>query len=93
MSYDRSEAKYIGVQITLAKHEVMVYASPRVAESLKLINSLDLYHGVKILKLVEAVYKQGHKDGARETLNQLGDKITQLQENIKHRNPGRPIKK
>jgi len=39
---------------------------------------MTLYHGVRLGQVIEAVYKQGQKDGAKKA--------------VPHRNPGQPKK-
>jgi len=90
---ETKKSRFIAVDVPLQHSAVTVYASPRIAEALKVINAMDLFHGVKVLQLIDAVYIQGKKDGARDTLLKLGEHIDELKESIPHRNPGKPSKR
>jgi hypothetical protein len=50
---------------------------------------MKLYKGVRLSQVLEAVYKQGMKDDARDVVHKLDD----LKETISYRNPGQPKKK
>jgi hypothetical protein len=64
--------------------------SPRRADALeKIIGDMSLYDGVKLLDVFEAVYDQGHKDGARAVF----EKVDSAKKEIPHRAPGRPRKR
>jgi len=66
---------------------VAVRASAKTADALEEVSSnLTLYQGVRLAQVVEAVYEQGRKDGAREVI----DGFDQLAQTIPHRTPGRP---
>ena len=47
-----------------------------------------MFEGIKLLDIVEAVYVQGRKDGARAVFEEIDD----LKREIPHRAPGRPRK-
>ena len=71
---------------------VTVYAGIRVADALaELMSDMTLYKGAKFSQVVQAVYEQGLRDGRRQVFDEL-DKVKQRPE-LKHRNPGRPVKK
>lgn len=53
---------------------------------------MTLYHGVRFAQILEAVYTQGQKDGARNVFGELDKKIKEAQKVIPHRNPGQPRK-
>jgi hypothetical protein len=73
---------------------VKVYASPKVGEALRdIVTEMSLYDGVKLTQIIEAVYTQGKKDGARETFDRLDKGVAEMRKAISHRNPGRPRKK
>jgi hypothetical protein len=88
-----NKPRSIAVEVELPSRAITVYASPRIAEALKYIEEMELFRGVKVLQLIDAVYRQGRKDGARDTLSKLGDHIEQLKESVPHRNPGKPSNK
>ena len=79
--------------IPLGSKEVAVYATPRVAKALEEVTEdMTLYHGVRLTQLMEAMYQQGKKDGAREAFSELDDKLKEVKKAIPHRNPGKPKK-
>jgi hypothetical protein len=86
--------KYQVTLVPLKSEDVKVYASPRVAAALAEVkNSLDLYHGVRLSQLLEAVYVQGRKDGASAAFEAIDAGVLQAQKAVKHKKPGRPRKK
>jgi hypothetical protein len=69
---------------------IQVYASPKIAQTFKEVSfDMDLYKGVKLSQLLEAIYLQGKKDGARSVFAGLDV----LKGQISHRNPGQPRKR
>lgn len=82
---------YRTIRVTLRKTVASVYTSPRTARALAdLLTDATLYEGVKIGQILEAVYKQGKKDGAREAFEELDRSLTNVRKQIPHKNPGRP---
>ena len=76
------------------KKKVKVYASPKVGDALREVTKdIDLYHGVRLTEVLEAIYAQGKKDGARETFDTLDRGLADAKKAIPHRTPGRPKKK
>jgi len=76
--------------VTLPKGDVSVYFGSRVANALhELTVDMNIYKGVRLGELLQAVYEQGKKDGAR----QVRDSFDQMMKNIPHQNPGQPKKK
>jgi hypothetical protein len=68
-----------------------VYTSPRKADALQdIMTEMPLYEGVKLMEIMEAVYQQGHKDGARDAFDELDAKASEARKAIPHRNPGKP---
>lgn len=73
------------------KGEIAVLASPRTADALEeIVKNADLYDGVKLTQIMEAVYVQGHKDGARQAIEQLEAELTTVRKKLAPRRPGRP---
>ncbi len=73
---------------------VRVYAGARVSDALREISSkMTMYEGVRLTQVLDAMYEQGKKDGARKAFEELDDRIAKLKEAIPHRTPGRPRKK
>lgn len=70
------------------KH-VKVYASAKIRDALDHITTnMALYDGVRLAQVLEAVYKQGCKDGARNVFAKIDD----VKKLVPHRRPGRPSK-
>jgi sulfate adenylyltransferase subunit 1 (EFTu-like GTPase family) len=85
---------YQTIALVLKKETVPVRASPRVADALEEISgSMDLYQGVKLLQILEAVYTQGKKDGAREAFEEIDASFEAVKKLVPHRSVGRPRKK
>lgn len=81
--------RMVRTNIELPTVIVPVYAGVRVGTALDVIKmDMDLYKGVKLAEVLEAIYEQGCKDGARAAFEQL-DKVKKL---VPHKNPGRPSK-
>jgi len=80
--------------VTLHKKTVAVYASPKISAAIEtIIGEMPLYEGVKIIQVMEALYDQGAKDGARNALESITAKVKEVEKSIPHRNPGKPKKK
>jgi hypothetical protein len=76
--------------VPLPKGQIAVYFGKRVAEALHEVTvDMTLYKSVRLGQLLQAVYEQGHKDGAR-TVKESFDK---MMKDIRYRNPGKPRKK
>jgi len=79
--------------IPVGDKSIDVYASPRISKALEEVTrDMTLYHGVRFAQILEAVYHQGQKDGARNAFGELDKKIKEAQKAIPHRNPGQPKK-
>ena len=82
--------KTIGLDLTKAG-KVSVYTSPRLADALKdIMNDMKLYDGVRLTQILEAVYLQGKKDGARGAFEELDRNVAAAKKRIPHQKPGRP---
>lgn len=80
--------------IPMSTQNVAVYASPKVSKALEEITEdLTLYHGVRLSQVLEAVYNQGQKDGARNAITEIQQNLNKTIDKIPHRNPGKPKKK
>lgn len=85
------EKKPRGVRtdIALIDTTIAVYAGKRVSEALnELTSNMTIYHGVKLSQILDAVYTQGKKDGARA----VSESFQKMMKEIPHRNPGHPKK-
>lgn len=84
-------SKYKAVLIALKSGSIKVYASPRIRHALKeLREEMSLYKGVRFLQVLQAVYLQGKKDGARVAFEALDESLSKARRAVPHRNPGRP---
>lgn len=80
--------------VPLGDKEIAVYASQRVGKALaEITEDMSLFHGVRLQQILEAVYDQGQKDGARKTLEMLDGAIEEVKDEVPHRNPGQPRKR
>lgn len=79
--------------IPLGTQEVAVYATPKIAKALgEVTEDMTLYHGVRLAQVMEAIYLQGQKDGARNAIGTLEQALSEAKEGVPHRNPGKPPK-
>lgn len=80
--------------IPMSSQNIAVYASPKVSKAMEEITEdMTLYHGVRLSQVLEAVYKQGQKDGARNAITEIQNNLSKTIKEIPHRNPGKPKKK
>ena len=87
---------YRTIRLELEKRDapVPVYTSARVADALAKIRAeATLYEGVKLMQVLEAIYEQGRKDGARSAFEELERAQAQVRRRIPHQKPGRPKKR
>lgn len=90
MTKKAKRARCVKTLVPLSEGVVPVYAGLRVAHALQeLTADMDLYRGVRLTQLLEAVYQQGKKDGARS----VRDSFETMMKSIPHLNPGQPRKK
>lgn len=86
---------YRTIKIHLPKSKVTtsVYTSARVADALREVTKdATLYEGVRLAQVMEAVYHQGRKDGARAAFDQMDRRLAEAKAELPHRRPGRPRK-
>lgn len=90
-----TKPKYCLTKVYLPKSgEVKMYFSPKVASALREVSEdMTLYMGVRLGTLLEAVYSQGMKDGARKAFEEVGRGFLSAQKLVPHKNPGKPAKK
>lgn len=72
---------------------VPVYASARVGRAIDEVSGeLDLYHGVRLLEIMEAMYVQGLTNGRAEVFAAQEEQARELRAraDLQHRNAGRP---
>ncbi len=87
------KTRNVNNKIPVGDKNISVYASPRITKALEEVTAdMNLYHGVRFAQILEAVYTQGQKDGARSAFEELDKKVKEAQKAIPHRNPGQPKK-
>jgi hypothetical protein len=88
-----AKPKYKATEIALKSGKIRIYASPKLEHAMKEVTSdLTLYKGVRLTEVLDAVYSQGKKDGAREAFDKLDESISSAKQLVPHRNPGKPKK-
>jgi hypothetical protein len=87
----KHKAKYKRLDVGLQSGQLTLYVGQRVREALlEVTTDMDLYRGVRLGQVMEAVYKQGQKDGRKEVIEQFEEKI---KEKANYLPPGQPRKK
>jgi hypothetical protein len=82
--------RYVKTLVPLSDSSISVYAGVRVAHALhEVTTDMDLYKGVRLSELLEAVYEQGKKDGART----VSESFLFMMRDIPHKNPGQSRKR
>ena len=90
VSLPKKKPRVVKTLVPLPKGSVPVYFGSRVAQALHEVTvDMDLYSGVRLGELLQALYEQGRKDGAR----QVKESFYQMMKQIPHMNPGQPKKK
>lgn len=93
MKRQTKQARYKITVVPLKNSDVKIYASPKVASALaELARDLTFYQGVRFSEIVDAVYEQGKKDGARAAFTAVDTQVIEARKLIPHRLPGRPRK-
>ncbi len=73
--------------------EVTVYEGPKLQSALsEITGDMNLYEGVKLAQIFEAIYSQGKRDGAKVAFEEIERGVAAAQKKIPHRPPGRPKK-
>ncbi len=72
---------------------VAIRTSAKRADALeKIIGEMTLFDGVKLYDIMESIYVQGHKDGARVAFESIDKNVLASKRAIPHRSVGRPRK-
>lgn len=88
-----SSRGYKTVTVQLAKTELALRGSQKLVHAVRtLTDDMSLYEGVKFGQILEAVYAQGKKDGARAAFDEVDSGLKKAMKAIPHKNPGRPRK-
>ncbi len=86
----KNKPKYKKIEVELPRETLTLYAGERVREALaEVTTNMNLYKGVRLGQVMQAVYEQGLKDGRREIIEQFEDKI---RDETNYLPPGRPRK-
>ncbi len=75
---------------------VPVYAGVKVGRALdEVTEDIDLYHGVRLSQVMEAVYEQGRRDGRSEVFDAFTESSAEIakRKDLAHRKPGAPRKR
>jgi hypothetical protein len=84
-------AGYRTIKVQLRNTEASVYTSPKVARALEdILEDATLWDGIKIGQIMEAVYLQGAKDGARRAFDETDRSLADVKKRVPHKKPGRP---
>jgi hypothetical protein len=90
----KKQGKYKITLVPLRNSEIKVYASPKISSALaEVAQDMNLYQGVRLAEILEAVYEQGKKDGARAAFAAVESQVVEARRLVPHRLPGRPRKK
>lgn len=90
----RKRRGYRTIKVQLSKSDLTLYGGAKLMDAVQAITKdMTLYQGVKFGQILEAVYDQGKKDGAREAFLQTEKSFKQAKRAIPHKRPGRPIRK
>jgi hypothetical protein len=82
--------RYQKVDVDLPSGEITLYVGSKVRCALEeVMKDMDVYHGVRLTEVMEAVYEQGQKDGRREII----EKVEGIKKGVNYLPPGRPRKK
>jgi glutamate mutase epsilon subunit len=85
-----SPAKWKRVTVDLPKQELALYAGSKLRAALTEVTlDMDLFKGVKLGQVLEAVYEQGKKDGRKDIIEQFDHDI---KGKANYLPPGRPKK-
>lgn len=82
---------YRTVTVRLVSSELTLRGGQRLIHAVRaLTDDMSLYEGVKFAQILEAVYVQGRKDGARAAFEEIDRGLRSAMQAIPHKNPGRP---
>ncbi len=86
----KNRPKYKKIEVKLPKETLALYAGKKVRDAIQEVTTgMNLYKGVRLGQVMEAVYEQGLKDGRREIIEQFEGKI---KDKVNYLPPGRPKK-
>lgn len=77
--------------LTLSESQLTLRGGNRLVKAVQaLTEDMNLYEGVKFAQILEAVYEQGRKDGARAAFEAIDGGVKEAKTIVPYRNPGRP---
>jgi hypothetical protein len=84
---------YRTTTVQLAESSLALRGSQKLVNAVEtLTGDMNLYEGVRFSQILEAVYAQGRKDGARAVFEQIDSGVKTAKRAIPYKNPGRPRK-
>jgi hypothetical protein len=91
MGKSKKLPKWTKIDVELPKAgKLTLYAGSKVSSALhEVTTELDLYQGVRLSEVMEAIYEQGLKNGRREVIEQFDH---QIMKKVNYLPPGRPKK-
>ena len=90
MAKRKKSAKWNKITVDLPREQLALYAGSKVRMALTEVTmEMDLYQGVRLGQVLEAVYEQGIKDGRREIIEKFEHDIKRKANYLP---PGRPRK-
>jgi len=82
------------LKVKLVSTDLTLYAGSRLLGAVQdIINNARLYEGVKLSQIMEAVYIQGQKDGAKKAFEQIDYHLALAKKAVPHKRPGQPRKR
>jgi hypothetical protein len=82
--------RYQKFEVELPSGQLSLYAGTKIRSALlEVTMNMDLYHGVRLGEVLQAVHEQGMKDGRREVIEQMET----IRDKTNYLPPGRPKKK
>jgi len=85
---------YNTVKVNVGNSVIPLRGGQRLVNAFEaLTEDMNLYEGVRFSQILEAVYQQGKKDGAREAFEAVEKGVTGAMKAVPHKNVGRPKKK
>lgn len=84
---------YKTVTVTLTTSELTLRGGQKLVSAVESMTAdMTLYEGVKFHQILEAVYLQGKKDGARAAFDEIDHGVKAAKQAVPYKNPGRPRK-